>query len=144
MWATTAGSAYDLWVLGPNGLHRHFTGSTPAANSTAARPDVRVSSDRANGELVVQLVNEGNTACTFVLQALKYDASPAREIAVPARSAQTLRLPLADSHHWYDQGVRVKNLTGWSRRFAGHLETGEASISDPAMQGTAQLDQYQV
>ncbi|MFZ5525365.1 MAG: phosphocholine-specific phospholipase C [Pseudomonadota bacterium] len=144
VWATTAGSAYDLWVLGPNGLHRHVTGNTPVAGSTAARPDIRLSSDRANGELSVQLINEGNTACTFVLQALKYDSSPAREIAVPARSSQTLRLPLADSHHWYDQGVRVKNLAGWSRRFAGHLETGEASISDPAMQGTAQLDQYQV
>ncbi len=144
VWTTTAGSAYDLWVLGPNGLHRHFTGATPMAGSTAARPDIRVSSDRANGELNVQLINEGNTACTFVLQALKYDSSAAREIAVPARSTQALRLPLADSHHWYDQGVRVKSLAGWSRRFAGHLETGEASISDPAMQGTALLDQYQV
>ncbi|MFX8323976.1 phospholipase domain-containing protein, partial [Acinetobacter baumannii] len=29
LWPLTPGAAYDLWVLGPNGWHRHFTGTAP-------------------------------------------------------------------------------------------------------------------
>jgi phospholipase C len=63
---------------------------------------------------------------------------------VPARSRSTLRLSLAQSANWYDYSVRVNGMPGWLRRFAGHLENGLPSISDPAMRGAAQLDQYRV
>jgi phospholipase C len=33
-------------------------------------------------------------------------------------------------------------MPDWLRRFAGHLENGLPSSSDPAMRGAAQLDQY--
>jgi len=144
LWLGTAGSAYDLWVLGPNGWHRHFTGTLPASTGNAARPEVRAQSARASGELLIELRNNGGAACTFVLQALRYGNVPAQEVTVVARSTHALRLPLAASHHWYDLGLRVKNLPGWSRRLAGHIETGAPSISDPAMQGAALLDQYTV
>jgi phospholipase C len=36
------------------------------------------------------------------------------------------------SHHCYDIGVTLAGEAGWSRRLAGHVETGRASISDPA------------
>ncbi|RZL07999.1 MAG: phospholipase C, phosphocholine-specific [Rubrivivax sp.] len=141
-WAGTAGGAYDLWVLGPNGFHRHFTGFLPRTGSPVARPELSVASDRATGELLIQLRNEGTTACTFVLETLRYGPVPDREVSVPAGSSQTLRLPLAQNHHWYDLVAHVKTLPGWSRRFAGHVETGAPSISDPAMGGTAVLDQH--
>jgi len=47
LWAMSAGTAYDLWVLGPNGWHRHVTGTTPAAGSTA--PATRCRSQRRSG-----------------------------------------------------------------------------------------------
>jgi phospholipase C len=50
-------------------------------------------------------------------------------------------VPLASVQNWYDFSLRVKNLPGWLRRFAGHLENGLPSISDPALQGPAQLEQ---
>jgi len=140
-WTLAAGGKYDLWALGPNGWHRHFTGALPTGT---ARPEVQVSSDRVNGELVITLNNSGTTACTFVVQPNKYEATPAIEVTVSGGNSQTLRRPLAASHHWYDYSVRVKNLSGYSRRVAGHLETGSPSISDPAMQGAAQLDQYSI
>lgn len=142
-WPLTPGSNYDLWALGPNGWHRHFTGTLPSA-AVKARPEVHVSCDRVNGDLVIALNNSGTTACTFVVKANKYYATPATEITVSGGNSQTLRLPLAASHHWYDHSVRVKDLSGYSRRVAGHLETGSPSISDPAMQGTSQLDQYSI
>lgn len=140
-WATTA--SYDLWVLGPNGFHRHVAGDV-RRSSGAALPEVTVSTERSSGELLIDLVNNGNQPCTFVLQALKYYPAAATEVRVVARSRSSLRLPLAASQHWYDFALRVKETPGWLRRLAGHLENGQPSISDPAMQGAAQLDQFTV
>jgi len=136
-------SLYDLWILGPNGFHRHVVGDV-RRSSNAPAPEMILRADRKAGELVIELVNEGAQPCTFSLAANKYyDARPA-EVRVVARSRSTVRLPLASSHNWYDYSLRVNGLPGWLRRFAGHLENGLPSISDPAMQGPARLDQYRV
>jgi phospholipase C len=107
-------------------------------------PEVTVRAERRSGELVVDLVNNGAQPCSFQLVANKYGTSKFPEVRVPARSHSTLRLPLAASANWYDYSLRVNGLPGWLRRFAGHLENGLPSISDPAMQGAAQLDQYRI
>ena len=100
--------------------------------------------DRKAGELIIDLVNNGAQPCTFQLTANKYYASKPMEVRVVARSKSTVRLPLASSSNWYDYSLRVSGSPGWLRRFAGHLENGLPSISDPAMGGAAQLDQYRV
>ena len=140
-WSSTG--AYDLWVLGPNGFHRHIVGDVRRA-SDAALPELRISAQRSSGELLIELINDGGHPCTFQLVANKYYAATPTEVRVVARSRSNLRLPLASSQNWYDFNLRVKELPGWLRRFAGHLENGLPSISDPAMQGSAQLDQYRV
>lgn len=140
-WAATA--AYDLWVLGPNGFHRHITGDVRRA-SGAALPEVIVRAERATGELVLELVNNGGQPCTFQLTANKYYTNTLPEVRVVARSRSSLRLPLGTSSHWYDYSLRVNGAPTWLRRFAGHLENGLPSISDPAMQGPAQLDQFRI
>jgi phospholipase C len=138
-WNTTG--AYDLWVLGPNGFHRHIAGDVRRASGSAL-PDVVVRAERSSGELVIELVNNGGQPCTFQLTANKYYTNTLPEVRVVARSRSAVRLPLATSAHWYDYSLRVNGLPTWLRRFAGHLENGLPSISDPAMQGAAQLDQY--
>jgi phospholipase C len=140
-WAASA--AYDLWVLGPNGFHRHITGDVRRA-SGAALPEVIVRAERATGELVLELVNNGGQPCTFQLTANKYYTNTLPEVRVVARSRSSLRLPLGTSSHWYDYSLRVNGAPTWLRRFAGHLENGLPSISDPAMQGAAQLDQFRI
>jgi len=140
-WNTAA--AYDLWILGPNGFHRHIVGDVRGA-VTAGWPEMRMRADRRAGELVIDLVNNGAQPCTFQLTANKYYANKPMKMQVVARSTSTIRLPLASSSNWYDYSLRVNGLPGWLRRFAGHLENGSPSISDPAMRGAAQLDQYRV
>ena len=138
----TAG-AYDLWVLGPNGFHRHIAGDVRRATDAAA-PEAVVRADRKAGELVIDLVNNGNQPCVFQLLANRYTTNRIPDVRVPARSHSMLRLPLAASSNWYDFSVRVAGVPGWLRRYAGHLENGLPSISDPAMHGPAQLDQYRI
>ena len=136
-------SAYDLWVLGPNGFHRHIVGDVRAGGA-AAWPEMTLRADRRMGELVLELANQGAQPCTFQLIANKYYANNPVEVRVVAGAKSTVRLPLATSSNWYDYSLRVAGVPGWLRRFAGHLENGLPSISDPAMRGAAQLDQYRV
>ncbi|MBT9501857.1 MAG: phospholipase C, phosphocholine-specific [Burkholderiaceae bacterium] len=144
-WQPTTAGSYDLWVLGPNGFHRHFTGNARRVAAAAQpNPEVRVTPDAVNGELVVELSNRGSLACTVSLVANKYySVAPKVQLLAPQATA-TIRLPLKDSAHWYDFSVRLAGQPDYSRRFAGHLETGQPSISDPAMEGPALLSQYQV
>jgi phospholipase C len=46
-------------------------------------------------------------------------------------------LSLRNSANWYDFTVRVVELEGDSRRFAGRMETGKHSLSDPETGGRA-------
>ncbi len=140
-WMTGAG--YDLWVLGPNGFHRHVAGDV-RRTADAPLPEVVVRADRRAGELVVDFVNNGGQPCTFQLIANKYTTMRIPDVRVPARSRSTLRLSLGQTANWYDYAARVNGTPGWLRRFAGHLENGLPSISDPAMRGAAQLDQYRI
>jgi phospholipase C len=144
-WTPAASGAYDLWVLGPNGFHRHFTGNARrAASAGQPNPDVTINQDAAASQLVIRLANAGPVACTFACVANAYfDAAPSTH-PVAARSETVITRPLASSGGWYDFSVRVSGQPDYSRRFAGRLETGAPSTSDPAMKGTAIGDQYRV
>ena len=59
IWDTaTDGGRYDLWVLGPNGFHRHFAGRL-AAGAQAA-PDIQVSYDAPGARLRLTLANRAS------------------------------------------------------------------------------------
>ena len=134
--------AYDLWVLGPNGFHRHFTGNAKTlAAAGQPNPEVQVCYDIANGDLMLKLHNTGAAACSFSVVANAYVGNAAQTLSVAAGGEGALSWALKSSGYWYDFTVTVPALKGYTRRFAGRLETGKHSISDPAMFGAAQADQ---
>jgi phospholipase C len=145
VWTPATSGSYDLWVLGPNGFHRHFTGNARRAVSAGQpNPDVTLTYDKAGNQLMVRLVNNGTTACSFSISANAYfDATPATQ-SVVARSETVITRQLATSGGWYDFSVRVTGQADYIRRFAGRMETGAPSITDPAMQGVAVGDQFHV
>jgi len=136
--------AYDLWLLGPNGFHRHYSGQlgvldrrSADAAAAAPAPEVRVRHDAATGDLLVSLINNSRTDCRFVLNAEAYGETAPRPVTVSGGRTETLRLTLRDSGRWYDYRVRIDGERSagkpFVRRLAGRVENGEASISDPAM-----------
>jgi phospholipase C len=42
---------------------------------------------------------------------------------------------LRPSAHWYDVDITWRENPDFGRRFAGHVETGQASLSDPLIGG---------
>jgi phospholipase C len=59
-------------------------------------------------------------------KAAKLKPSP----AVPARK---VIVDLKKSFRWYDTSLMIKGKPEFEKRFAGRVETGEESVSDPAM-----------
>lgn len=140
-WDCASDGSYDLWVLGPNGFHRHFSGdASPAANTRrrrwpdrGAEPEVEVSYDEREAQVLVTLINRGREPCTFSIEANAYRRFPPISARVVARSRTRISLPVRESARWYDFTATVVGLAGFERRFAGRIENGEASFSDPAM-----------
>jgi len=126
------GAAYDVWVLGPNGFHRHFTGNLAAlAPARAPWPEIEVGYSPTTGALDVQLRNAGHAGCSFIFQANAYGTTlPVRCFLRPHQES-SIRWPIEPSGCWYDLSLQVPELPGFSRRFAGRMETGLVSISDP-------------
>jgi phospholipase C len=130
--------AYDLWVLGPNGFHRHFIGQSPGREPT-------VSASQAASGLQMLLLNSGQSTRRLTVSPNAYGqalASWTAELAASGRARHTWSLRASGG--WYDLTVRSGGEAGYMRRLAGRLETGAHSISDPAMAGPALMDQMQL
>lgn len=121
------GGDYHLCALGPNGFFREFRGSgnDPELGVTLRGAD---RGPRAG----LELRNGGTSLLAVEIEDLGYGQA-ARKIAVPAGSVVEVPLDLAGSQGWYDLGIQVAGAAGYQRRYAGHIETGEESSSDPLM-----------
>ncbi|MDO9235058.1 MAG: phospholipase C, phosphocholine-specific [Aquabacterium sp.] len=139
-WGPTVIGIYDVWVLGPNGFHRHVKGNSWTVATTQTMPEVRVSEDPARGELVLTLKNGGLLPCTFQVRRNRYDEATVGEFKVGGRSQKVLRFDLQAWGNWYDYSVRVRGQADYLRRFAGRMEDGQPSITDPAMHGEARIE----
>ena len=121
---------YDLIAHGPNGFYRRFAGR---GNQTLAV----ALTETAGGDIVLNFVNSG-TELRKVEVAMDepYPAAEGerrRMIAVgPGQSMRSV-WKLAASDCWYSLTVSAEGLPDFLRHFAGHVETGSASRTDPAI-----------
>jgi phospholipase C len=124
---------YDLWVLGPNGFHRAFSGDVSAVTAPyASAPEIRVCYDVANAAVYLTMINTGSAACTFTVQPNAYRTDGPWAYEIPAGRQLEQHWPVGLQGNWYDFTVKTAQ-GGFTRRFAGRLETGADSVSDPAM-----------
>ena len=122
---------YHIRVYGPNGFYREFRGD-------AGDPAVGISfgyepSEDAypfTGNAMIRLKNNGD-ACTVTFVDNSYKGVyHDRQLAAGEQGKVTFA---AENQGWYDLSVRVKGHDGWEARYAGRIETGRDSISDPNM-----------
>lgn len=133
VWPTApAGAPHDLWILGPNGFHRHITGVGADALVAA------FGMDAARGEIALTLHNPSKHARVIEIAPLAYaDTLAARQFTLVPGQSVTARWALAATAGWYDLALRIPAEPEYLRRFAGRLETGRDTLSDPAMGGPA-------
>jgi phospholipase C len=123
---------YDLCVYAPGGFFRAFK-DDPRSSPSAVQPEIRVSYDRNQGDLLVSFGNQGEQACICTIRDMAYRIGGPLRIEVPAGKVIQHRWSLQHSANWYDFRVTTDVLPGFERRFAGRVETGSHGISDPAM-----------
>ncbi|MFP3795572.1 phosphocholine-specific phospholipase C [Paraburkholderia tropica] len=129
---------YGFEVHGPNGFVRRFSGTVAATQTSqqgkhggTPQPEVTAQYDVANGNLFLKFTNTGGGLARLTVTDNAYGARE-RLIVVPAGARIEEPWVLASSHHWYDLTVTNRDDTSFARRYAGHVETGKPSISDPA------------
>jgi len=119
------GPHYSFEVHGPNGFLRAFQDSAPY---TALAAESRY--DETKGDLVLVIRNTGTVPQEVVTRPLRYLAfAPRRHRLAPGAMIED-RWAIAAGGHWYDIGLQCGNHI---RRWAGHIETGKTSSSDPAL-----------
>ncbi|WP_408611084.1 phosphocholine-specific phospholipase C [Caulobacter hibisci] len=126
--------AHDLWLLGPNGFHRHIAGD--AADGLELR--IR---EAADGRSVTAIVsNGGDKPRTVMVEAVEgLPGKPWRATLAPG-ATKTLKWPT--DRGWYNLSARCPDAPSWLRRAAGRVETGRDSVSDPLMGGPARLKKF--
>lgn len=127
-WPAAPDGRYDLWVLGPNGFHRHCAGriGQPSLAVVAA-------CDGAGARLRVSLHNPGTRPRVYRIDANAYGYPGDTEAELAAGESRELAWEMSRSGGWYDISVRDTQDPSFLRRFAGRIETGADSTSDPAM-----------
>ena len=107
-------------------------------------PEIVVGYDAFSGGVWVKLHNTGRDACPFTIAANAYFTNGPWTASVPPMGEVIQRWALPNSGNWYDFTVSSPAAPGFTRRFAGRVETKKPSISDPAMGGPAIGDRLQV
>ena len=114
-------------VHAPNGFYRAFH----LADSAAL--DVRMT--YSGGDAKLQVQNKTERAAEVEVRDHSYGAQPIKRSLAAGQQASMV-LSLAASHGWYDFTVRAGGSSA-ATRYAGHVETGRSSFSDPLMGGVA-------
>ncbi len=115
---------YDLWVLGPNGFVREFVGKAPEI-------DVALNYLTAARAIELRLTNPNQAPVYLSLESKIYGPAGTKSFQLAAHGTQLVRRDVSKSGNWYD--LTLSTAQGFMRRFAGRLETGKNSVSDPAM-----------
>ncbi|MEU8888442.1 phosphocholine-specific phospholipase C [Streptomyces sp. NPDC048442] len=119
--------SYDLTVHGPNGFLRTFRGTAATAG-----PEVKVRHSTGNGgQLVLTATNAGSAACRLTV--VNGYGNTRSSFTVPAGGKVERTVDVRGGKRWYDLTVTSGTDSAFLRRFAGHVETGVAGVSDPAI-----------
>lgn len=119
--------SYDLEVYGPNGYFQKFSGNINATEKS----EISLDFNYKKGGISVEINNLGNFLVLATITSNAYDYGGPWELKIATRKRKKMKWDLKSSGNWYDFSVKVGKQC--FRRFAGRVETGLPSVSDPAM-----------
>jgi phospholipase C len=125
------GGVYHLRLHGPNGFYREFRGAgddpmLEVALRTTGQAELRLANHDPQRPMAISVVDLAYGASQRMV-----NLGPAGEKDASAR----LILDMARSFGWHDLRIRVESFPKFEQRFAGRIETGRESFSDPCMGG---------
>ena len=120
---------YSIDVHAPNGFFRSFNGTVKMPVTVQAIYEQR--GGRLSGNVALRVKNSGKIPVQVAVKDHSYGLAPVSK-KVPAGASEDVVMWSGKSHGWYDISVSVEN---GEARYAGRVETGATSITDPAMGG---------
>jgi phospholipase C len=127
-------SNYHLRVHGPNGFYREFMGnkSNPAIKLNCDYE--KSTANKLTGNVLVNITNDDDKEHTITINDNAYKSGIVNK-TIAAKSKISVVLNLEKNFNWYDFSVKVKDNSNYEERFAGRVETGLATKTDPMMGG---------
>jgi phospholipase C len=104
---------YHLRAYGPNGFFREFKGNSNDPDIVLAFHNMELT---YSGDETVEITDNAYKSGNHTL-----------------KGTSKITLDLSSSFGWYDFTVKVKGFKEFEQRFAGRVETGKTSFSDPLM-----------
>ncbi len=127
------GRSYRVRVDGPNGFMREFSRNGGAAGNVAIA--VRFADGGArSGRLEIQVAHQGASGSATRAVTIRDESygAPVRRLAVRGGAPVSAVVDTAGTRGWYDFTVQSGGIV---QRYAGRVETGAWSVTDPAMGG---------
>jgi phospholipase C len=122
---------YHLRVYGPNGFFREFSGDK-YHSLIEAKMRYEQRDNRPTGNITLQITNSANQSMGIIITDNSYKAGTKAE-TIDAGSSKEITLDTSKAFGWYDVSIKLKDQSLFSRTYAGHVETGSASKTDPFM-----------
>ncbi|PZP52539.1 MAG: phospholipase C, phosphocholine-specific [Pseudopedobacter saltans] len=124
---------YHINVVGPNGFLREIKGSQHDGDlSVETSYEKAKLNNKATGNIRITLKNNGSTTMAVNILDNAYN-NPPLSYNLKEGEVKEIVLNLQKHYGWYDFSVTGKNEEDFLRRFAGHVETEKASMTDPFM-----------
>jgi phospholipase C len=128
--------SYHLRVYAPNGFYREFAGNVdnPLLNIVCNYEHSRLNAAKLTGNVVIHVTNNDTKAHVLTIHDNSYKTGSQNKL-VAAGGKESIVLNLAKSFNWYDFSVKVKGHDAFENRFAGRVENGTVTKTDPLMGG---------
>ncbi|WP_316802091.1 phosphocholine-specific phospholipase C [Pedobacter nototheniae] len=127
------GGQYHLRLNGPNGFYREFSGTAnDPLLSIIAETEINRLTKIPTGNIKLTVKNEGSNALSIQLNDLAYKSNNLQKI-IKSKTEEVIVLNLQPSFGWYDFEIKTTASSLFMQRFAGKVETGKESFTDPAM-----------
>jgi phospholipase C len=130
---------YHLRVNGPNGFFREFRGDAndPAVNFVCEYARKKMNTKKLSGNIELRIINQSaDQSYSVELKDNAYNNSSSKRSLGKKGSGKdkaTIVLDCSKSYGWYDFTVKIGGAKEFEKRYAGRVETGEFSRTDPAM-----------
>ena len=125
------GAQYHLRIYGPNGFFREFAGNKSGPGIEVNCKPLK-KGRKVSGKLRVNIKNISKEALKLKLAEDKYQKKE-KDFNLYPGEEKDVTLNTAPGHGWYDFSVLSPGSENIKIRYAGRLETGQDSISDPYM-----------
>ena len=129
-WALAADGHYDFTVHGPNGFLRAFKGRVLAACDALLEAHIECRHERRK-ELLLSVANFGKASKTIRIRD-NYTGDAVDKSLSPDDILNRC-LGCTPQFGWYDLVVTSDEDANFCWQFAGHIEDGRDSVSDPAL-----------